>query len=69
MSGLDGSALGSRRVLIVEDLYLVADDLCRICRRHGGEVVGPVPDVSRARRLAADEPRIKKRPAAAGRRS
>lgn len=55
MSGQDGPALESRRVLIVEDLYLVADDLRRLCRRHGGEVVGPVPDVARARELAADE--------------
>ena len=56
MSGPDGPALERRRVLIVEDLYLVADDLRRICRRHGGEVVGPVPDVARARELAANEP-------------
>lgn len=59
-SGHDGSAprgpaLGGRRILIVEDIYLVADDLSRIVRRHGGQVVGPVPDVIRARTMAVDE--------------
>ena len=47
--------LGQRRVLIVEDRFLVADDLSRFCRRQGGEVAGPVPDVERARKIASDE--------------
>ncbi len=52
---LGPSALANRRVLIVEDRYLVADDLCRICRRKGGEVVGLAGDIDKARALAALE--------------
>jgi DNA-binding response OmpR family regulator len=48
--------LRNRRVLIVEDRFLVADELTRICRRQGGSIAGPVPDVAGARALAADEP-------------
>ena len=48
-------ALADRRILIVEDRFLVADDLSRFCTRQGAEVAGPVPDVERARRLAAAE--------------
>lgn len=52
----DPVVLRNRRVLIVEDRYLVADDLCRVCRRHGGEVAGPVPDVLQALRIAGSDP-------------
>lgn len=48
-------ALERRRILIVEDRFLVADDLSRFCRRHGGEIAGPVPDVERAGRMASEE--------------
>lgn len=50
------SVLRNQRVLIVEDRYLVADELTRICQRHGAAIAGPVPDVARARALAAEEP-------------
>lgn len=48
--------LADRRILIVEDRYLVADDLSRLCRRAGAEIAGPVPEVSRARAIAETEP-------------
>ena len=48
--------LRTRRVLIVEDRFLVADELTRICQRQGASIAGPVPDVARARVLATDEP-------------
>lgn len=31
------------RILVVEDEYLIADELARMLREWGGEVVGPVP--------------------------
>lgn len=45
----------NRRILIVEDRYLVADDLSRICSRQGGDVVGLAGEIGRARRMAVDE--------------
>lgn len=35
-------ALARLRILIVEDEYLLADDLCRALRERGAEVIGPV---------------------------
>lgn len=56
LSGIVRLALDRRRILIVEDRFLVADDLSRLCLRHGGEIAGPVPDVGRARQMASEEP-------------
>lgn len=44
-----------RRILIVEDRYLVADDLSRICRRLGGDIAGLAGNLDRARTMAASE--------------
>jgi DNA-binding response OmpR family regulator len=44
--------LQGRRTLIVEDRFLVADDLRRLLARHGAQVVGVVADVEEAKRLA-----------------
>lgn len=55
LSGLVERTLVNCRILVVEDRYLVADDLGRICRRQGGEIVGLASDVEKARRLAAEE--------------
>ena len=44
-----------RRILIVEDRYLVADDLSRICRRLGGDIAGLAGNLDRARAMAASE--------------
>jgi CheY-like chemotaxis protein len=43
--------LKGRRILVVEDEYLIAADLVRSLRDHGAEVVGPAPTVERAMRL------------------
>lgn len=42
------AAIESKRVLIVEDRYLLADDLARMLRRLGARVVGPVSTVTDA---------------------
>ena len=34
--------LDNHRVLVVEDEYFIADDLCTVLRAHGARVVGPV---------------------------
>ena len=39
------------RILVVEDEYLLADDLSRMLADAGAEVVGPVPSVKEAMRL------------------
>lgn len=46
--------LAGRRVLVVEDDYLLATDLARLLRRAGAEVAGPVANVAGA--LGALEP-------------
>lgn len=43
--------LAGRRILIVEDEYLLADDLAQHFGGIGAQVLGPVPDVERARPL------------------
>lgn len=46
--------LDGRRVLIVEDEYLIAMEVKRWLQRAGAEVVGPVPSVERALALIED---------------
>lgn len=41
--------LKDRRVLIVEDQYLIADEMRRSVQALGGEVLGPAPSVEGAR--------------------
>lgn len=43
--------LNSCRILVVEDEYLLADDLAQELMEEGAEVVGPVPSVARAMSL------------------
>lgn len=45
--------LSGCRVLIVEDRFLVADDLSRLLTRNGAEIVAVVADAARAGELAA----------------
>jgi two-component SAPR family response regulator len=40
--------LAGRKVLIVEDQYLIADDLCALVERLGGHVLGPISRVGSA---------------------
>jgi DNA-binding response OmpR family regulator len=46
--------LDRRRVLVVEDEYIIAMEIKRWLRRAGAEVVGPVPSVERALDLIED---------------
>jgi DNA-binding response OmpR family regulator len=48
----DTNLLGYR-VLVVEDDYFVAQDLCMILRDQGATVFGPAPTVASARSLAS----------------
>lgn len=53
---LHASDLTGCRILVIEDLYLVADDICRALVRHGASVVGPTPDLATGLELARCEP-------------
>jgi two-component SAPR family response regulator len=46
--------LQGRRVLVVEDQYLIAEEIRRAVTSLGGEVLGPVPRVDEARRLTRE---------------
>ncbi len=43
--------LDGLRVLVVEDDYFIADEICSTLRENGAEVVGPSPDVERSLQL------------------
>jgi len=43
--------LKGRRILIVEDEYLIADDLAKAIGQAGGEVIGPIPTIEDANRM------------------
>ena len=47
------SALRGRRILVVEDEYMMAEDLRRDLEKVGAQVVGPVPTVADALKLLA----------------
>lgn len=49
------SRLAGRRVLIVEDRYLIAAELADDVARMGCTVVGPAPDVASGARLAQEQ--------------
>jgi len=46
------SSLTGYRLLVVEDDYFVAQDLCATLRDYGATVLGPAPSISSARSLA-----------------
>src|SRR3712207_5295705 len=50
-----GLSLRGCRILVVEDEYMMAEDLRRDLEKVGAEVVGPVPSVADALRLLATE--------------
>ncbi|WP_406855283.1 response regulator [Alsobacter sp. KACC 23698] len=54
MSGAATSKLRPRRVLVVEDEYLLAVDLARSLERFGAEVLGPVATVEEALAMIKD---------------
>ena len=49
------SNLRGRLILVVEDDYFVANDLCRELEDQGANVLGPVPSVGDALALLAQE--------------
>ncbi|WP_298260372.1 response regulator [Bradyrhizobium sp.] len=52
MSGaIPAASLHGRRILVVEDEYLLADDLRQTLEKLGVEVVGPVANVAQALKL------------------
>jgi DNA-binding response OmpR family regulator len=56
---LQSNDLMGLSVLVVEDEYFVASDSARALRDHGARILGPVPDVQRAREvLAGDSPDV-----------
>ena len=46
------------KIMVVEDEFLIADDLAAVLRQEGATVVGPAPSLPKAMRLASDEERI-----------
>jgi len=48
MLGEPSRVLAGRSVLVVEDQYLIADEMRRMIERLGGRVLGPVPRVHAA---------------------
>lgn len=53
-----GLSLSGRRVLVVEDDYLIAQDIVRRFRAAGAEIVGPAPTVEQALTLVAGTERL-----------
>lgn len=51
-------SLKGLRILVVEDEYLLADDMRDALADAGAEVLGPVPSVTAAASLAAAEPHL-----------
>ena len=50
--------LDGRKILVVEDEYLIADDLATLLGEARAEVIGPAASLPKAIRLAADTERI-----------
>ncbi len=53
-----GGSLQGRRILVVEDEYILAEDLCGGLEEAGAEVIGPVATVAAALARVAAEDRI-----------
>ena len=51
------SSVRGRRVLVVEDEYILAEDLREELEREGAEVLGPVPTVEEALELLRSTPK------------
>ncbi|HEY0572058.1 MAG TPA: response regulator [Enterovirga sp.] len=53
-----GATLLNRRILVVEDEYMLAEDMQRGLEKAGAIVLGPVPSVEDALELLDDEPHV-----------
>ena len=51
----DSAPLAGLRVLVVEDDYFIADEICSTLRAGGAEVLGPAPDVQQGLDVARSE--------------
>ncbi len=49
------AALGGKRILVIEDEWLIAKGLVRDLRQAGAEVLGPVPAIDEALELVGAE--------------
>ncbi|RHW18194.1 response regulator [Sphingomonas gilva] len=58
MTEAASASLQGLRILVVEDEYLLAEDLARNLKRGGAEVVGPAPSLARARQLVETDSAI-----------
>ncbi len=47
--------LAGLRVLVVEDDYFIADEICTTLRNSGAEIVGPSPDLEHGLRLVKSQ--------------
>nr|WP_298726194.1 response regulator [uncultured Steroidobacter sp.] len=54
--GEHDTPLAGLRVLVVEDDYFIAEEICSTLREHGAEIVGPSPDVEQGLRLIESRP-------------
>lgn len=50
--------LNGRKILLVEDEYLIADDLAALLREAHAEIIGPAASLPKAMRLATDTEQI-----------
>lgn len=47
--------LAGLRVLVVEDDYFIADEICTTLRNSGAEIIGPSPDLEHGLRLVRSQ--------------
>ncbi len=52
---LEPVGLGGKRILIVEDDYILAMSMSQAIQEYGGHVVGPVPSIEAALRFIEEE--------------
>ena len=52
------AGLHGRRILVVEDEYLLADEIARALQDRGAEIIGPAPSIARAKLLIEGHPGI-----------
>lgn len=54
----DAGGLAGRKILVVEDDYMIASDLADALRDAGAEVIGPAPSIEAALRLVRAAPEM-----------
>lgn len=52
----DRAPLAGLRVLVVEDDYFIADEICTTLRNGGAEVLGPAPDIEQGLAVVKTQP-------------